>query len=110
VVVFSLALLAAPAAVANEWTRACSLRQRDNKNKENTMGLFRWAESKIRTFTVWDIGIIKVCMVAFALMIAKLIPDVLALDWYWYGLIFVVAYVCILARMFTKPGRAAGQM
>ena len=68
------------------------------------MGLFKWAESRIRTFTVVDKGVFKICLIAFALMIAKLWPDVLALDWYWYGLIFAITYVWIMTRMFKKQG------
>jgi len=66
------------------------------------MGLFKWAESRIRTFTMWDMAIIKLCLIAFALMVAKLLPDVLALDWYWYALIFAVTYVWIMARLLRK--------
>ncbi|HAU38401.1 MAG TPA: hypothetical protein DCX07_11900 [Phycisphaerales bacterium] len=66
------------------------------------MRLFRWAESKIRTFTIWDMAVFKVCMIAFVLMVAKLWPDVLALDWYWYALGFAVTYAWILARMLRK--------
>ncbi len=68
------------------------------------MGLFKWAESRIRTFTVVDMGVFKICLIAFTLMIAKLWPGVLALDWYWYGLIFAITYVWIMTRMFKKQG------
>ena len=67
------------------------------------MNLFRWAESKIKTLTIWDMSFVKICCIAFALMIAKLVPAVLTLEWYWYGLVFVVTYAWILMRLFKKP-------
>jgi hypothetical protein len=70
--------------------------------KENAMSLFSWAESKIRTFTVLDVSILKVCLIAFALLVAKLWPGLLALDWYWYGLIFAVTYIWVMIRLLTK--------
>ncbi len=56
----------------------------------------------MRTFTVLDMGILKVCLVFFALTLAKLWPGVLALDWYWYGGVFAVSYVWIMGRMLLR--------
>lgn len=39
----------------------------------------------------FDIGHIKLAVAAFILMIAKLWEPILSLDWYWYGIIFVLA-------------------
>lgn len=66
------------------------------------MKLFSWAESRMRTFTVLDMTILKVCLVFFALTLAKLWPGLLALDWYWYAGVFAVSYVWIMGRMLFR--------
>ena len=38
------------------------------------MGLITWAETRLKTFTIFDFGVFKICLVAFALLVAKLIP------------------------------------
>ena len=49
-----------------------------------------------------DIGVLKICVAAFVLMIAKLWSPILSLDWYWYAVVFVVTYVFLLIRLFRK--------
>lgn len=65
------------------------------------MNLFDWANKKIGKLTWIDIGLTKLSVAAFVLMIAKLWPPLLSLDWYWYGLIFVVLAIIPL-RNFWK--------
>ena len=66
------------------------------------MNLNNWANSKIKKFTMLDIGILKICVIGFALMMVKLIPQILILEWYWYGVIFIVSYIYILIKIFKK--------
>ncbi|OPY56050.1 MAG: hypothetical protein A4E49_00315 [Methanosaeta sp. PtaU1.Bin112] len=54
------------------------------------MSIFDWANDRIGRLTWVDLGLTKFCVAAFALMVAKLWPPLLSLEWYWYGLIFVV--------------------
>jgi hypothetical protein len=39
---------------------------------------------------------------AFALMLAKLWPPLLSLEWYWYGLVFVAAAIKPMYVYFSK--------
>jgi len=45
------------------------------------MNYIKWAESKITTFKWYDIGLIKLSVLAFTFLIAKLCPEVLGLHW-----------------------------
>ncbi len=65
----------------------------------NTM-IFNWADEKIKKFTVFDIGILKLCVISFTLMIAKLWAPILSLEWYVYGIVFIVTYLLVLKKMF----------
>ncbi|MCF7906540.1 hypothetical protein K9L04_01240 [Patescibacteria group bacterium] len=47
-------------------------------------------------------GIFKICLISFSFMIAILVPQVLLLEWYWYGIIFLVSYIYILVVLFKK--------
>jgi hypothetical protein len=66
------------------------------------MGLKKWANNKISKLTILDIGILKICVIGFALMIAVLVPQVLLLEWYWYGIIFLISYAYIMVVIFKK--------
>ena len=54
------------------------------------MSLFNWADKKMAKLTWIDMGLTKLAVAAFVLMIAKVWPPLLSLDWYWYGLIWIL--------------------
>ncbi len=68
------------------------------------MSLDKWANQKMKKLVWTDISFIKISVGAFTLMLAKLWPIILALDWYWYliiCLIFMVKpYYHIFSRIF----------
>jgi len=66
------------------------------------MGYFEWVNSKIKKMTWLDIGCTKLAAMAFILTVAKLWPDLLSLDWYWYAAIAAVASVRPLVTVFGK--------
>lgn len=66
------------------------------------MSLFSWAESRIRTFNWYDVSLIKLASAAFALMIAKLWPPLLDLEWHVYLAITVVASAPVCFKMLHK--------
>ena len=61
-----------------------------------------WANSKIRTMTWVHIGVIELCVAAFALLIAKLWPGALSLPWYCYAVVGVVCYTYLMAFMLKR--------
>lgn len=66
------------------------------------MNFIRNMMSRFHHLNAFDISMFKICMIAFALAFAKLVPAVLDLDWGWYGLIFIVTYAWVLVRMFAR--------
>ncbi len=66
------------------------------------MRVLNWANSKIKQMTCIHVAVIELCVAAFALLIAKVWPDVLALDWYWYALIGGTSYVYLMAFMLRR--------
>lgn len=49
-----------------------------------------------------DIQFVKIATAAFILMIAKLWDGILALDWYWYLIIAVLACIKPVIKIFKK--------
>jgi len=47
-----------------------------------------------------DIGLVKLSVAGFILMVAKLWSGILALDWYWYLVIALVAAIRPMKKMF----------
>jgi hypothetical protein len=67
------------------------------------MGMYTdWLNSKIQKMNWLDMKMVKLCVAVFILMVAKLWPPLLSLDWYWYLLIGVLAMIRPLYTMFKK--------
>ena len=43
--------------------------------------------------------ILKICLVAFGIFLAKLIPDLLKIDWIWLSLIFAITCGYLIIKM-----------
>ena len=57
------------------------------------MSLFTWADARISRLKWYDIGLIKVGVAAFVLMLATFWPSLLQVDWYVYLIIAVLASI-----------------
>jgi uncharacterized membrane protein len=57
------------------------------------MSLITFWDKKIKKLNWIDIGLIKLAVAGFILMLAKLWQPLLSLDWYWYGIIFLLAAI-----------------
>ncbi|MBU4246413.1 MAG: hypothetical protein ABIF85_04845 [Nanoarchaeota archaeon] len=66
------------------------------------MNLTDWMTSKIRKFDWADISLTKISVFSFALMAAKLWAPLLSLEWHWYAVIFVLAAIRPLYKVFAK--------
>lgn len=62
----------------------------------------KWAEKKVEKLGFWGVKLKELAAAAIALMVAKLWMGLLHLDWYWYLVIFVVALIYPVVRMFKK--------
>ncbi len=66
------------------------------------MSFGTWTDSRIKKCNWIDIQFLKLSIVGFVLMIAKLWKPLLSLDWYWYALIFVLAAIKPVSKVFGK--------
>ncbi len=66
------------------------------------MALFAWLDKRIKTLHWYDISVLKVCVAALVLLLAKLWSPLLSLAWQWYAFVFVVAFVYVLYAAFWR--------
>jgi len=66
------------------------------------MCLCNWVESKVQRFRWYDISLIKLSTAALVLMIAKLWPPLLSLEWNFYLAIGLFAAVPVVYKMIKK--------
>jgi len=66
------------------------------------MSLTTFWNKKIKKMDWQDIGLIKLSVAAFALMLAKLWNPILNLNWYWYLIILIVAGIRPMYRTYFK--------
>jgi hypothetical protein len=66
------------------------------------MSLINWINARIKKLNFWDIGFIKLSVAGFVLMIAKLWEPLISLDWYWYALVFVLAAIIPMLKIFKR--------
>ena len=60
----------------------------------------KWANERIHRMNWVDIGLLKVCVFTFALTIVQFVPQLLTIQWYWYGLIFIVTYLYLIIKIY----------
>lgn len=66
------------------------------------MNIFKWSESNIQKMDWIDVGALKVTVAAIILLIAKLWSPLLALEWYWYLIIALIALTRLFYTIFKK--------
>ncbi len=66
------------------------------------MSLITYWNKKLKNLDWLDIGLIKVSVAGFVLMVAKLWTPLLSLEWYWYGLIFLLAGIKPIYKAYLK--------
>lgn len=64
--------------------------------------MIKWEEKKLKKMDIYDIKLVKISVLGFTLMLAKLFPELLVLDWYWYLIIGVIAMLRPMKKLFKK--------
>ena len=62
----------------------------------------KFFNDKIKKMDCTDVSLVKVSVIAFTLMVAKLWDGILYLDWYWYLIIAVIIAIKPLVKIFRK--------
>lgn len=63
------------------------------------MTIFDWFDRRVKLMNWMDIGLLKICVAAFVLMLASAWPALLAPGWQVFAVIFVVTYVPLFIKL-----------
>lgn len=70
------------------------------------MSLFTWVEKSLPKMKWYDMSLLKLSVFFFTLFLvtawAGFRTFVLGVEWYWYFILFVIAAVPLLKKMFSK--------
>ncbi|MBW3014748.1 hypothetical protein KY335_05940 [Candidatus Woesearchaeota archaeon] len=66
------------------------------------MAFNKWYGSQLKKMKWYDIKLAKWSAFFFALFLAKVWPDILGLDWYWYLIIAIVVAIPPLVKVMKK--------
>lgn len=72
------------------------------KKKQKKENFDKWSKQKIKKLDWFDMKLVKLSTAAFTLMFAKLWPEILGLDWYWYLGIAVVLMLRPFKRAYLR--------
>jgi len=70
------------------------------------MSPIRFFNERVKRLTIWDIKLAQGAAMAIALIAAKLIPDILRLDYQWYVLFIIILGVRPVYAFFLKKSPA----
>ncbi len=62
------------------------------------MILAKWYDAKKDKLQWYDISLLKISMVAFGLLLAKLYAPILTLDTIWYAVVFLVPSIYLMVK------------
>ena len=63
---------------------------------------FKFLNKKMKKLKWYDMGFVKLSVVAFTLMVVKLWPDLLYLEWYYYLIIFILLAIVPIMDFYKK--------
>jgi len=66
------------------------------------MSLFSWIETKIQKYSIWDFGVLKLCVVVFGIIIGAYISTFVKDNLGIFIAIFVVSYAYLIYSFFRK--------
>lgn len=66
------------------------------------MRYLRWADSRIPALRWYHISLTEISVFAFSLMLIKLIPAMLCLEWHWYGIACIAFAIPVWAKMLKR--------
>ena len=68
------------------------------------MTFWDWIEGRVSRMSALDVALLKICVLSFGLMVAKLWPPLLAPDWKVFGAIFLITYIPLAVKLLIRKG------
>ena len=69
------------------------------------MGIFKWADEKIKAQTIWDVGILKLFCCLAGLILGAYLSDFVFRFMGWFLAISVLLFIILMFRLFTATDK-----
>ncbi len=66
------------------------------------MAFFDWLNSRVTRMNWFDVGLLKVCVAAAVLLVAKLWPVLLTPRWEIFAGVFIITYIPLFVKLFMR--------
>ncbi len=66
------------------------------------MGVFKWAEGRVKRFDIWDFAMLKVALVILGMVIGAYIASFVRHYVWVFVVVFVVLYALLMFKAFKK--------
>jgi len=65
------------------------------------MGIIKWSNQKIKSYSVWDIGVLKIFCVIAGMILGAYVSSFVKQYLWWLIIIGIILFVFLLIRFFT---------
>jgi len=65
------------------------------------MGIIEWSNKKIKSYTVWDIGVLKIFCTIAGMILGAYVSAFVRQNLWWLVIIGIVMLVFLMIRFFT---------
>ncbi len=62
----------------------------------------QWLNSKVQKMNWVDVGLLKICVFCFTMMLVLLYPKLLLAKWQTYAVPFAITYIYLVWKMYLK--------
>ncbi len=69
------------------------------------MTFFEWADQKVKTRTIWDIGVLKTFCVVVGMIIGAYLAEFVLRYETWFLIAGIVLFIVLIIRFFSGGGK-----
>ena len=73
--------------------------------KGETMGLFKWADKKIKAQTIWDVGMLKVFCCLVGMILGAYLSVFVFRFMGWFLAVSVLLFIILIVRFFASKAK-----
>ncbi len=66
------------------------------------MRIIRYFNNRVKKLTIFDVKLVQLCAMLVALIVVKLIPDIMAINTWWFVVLLVLSAIRPLWAFFLK--------
>ena len=75
------------------------------KRKGKTVAFLEWADQKVKTRTIWDIGVLKIFCVIVGMIIGAYYAEFVICYQTWFLIAGLLLFIVLVIRFFSGQGK-----